>query len=358
MKKSNRHRSKKIGMAPGSLVHVGEVKTAQPAVSIFRFAKDEFSERTLSAEALADLALPDGGEKLWLNVHGAHDVALIRQIGQLFQLHPLVMEDILNTDQRAKVDQYGDYLYIVTRCFHYDAKKMEIGSEQISLVLGKHYVLSFQERATGSFDPVRERLRTAHAAIREQGADYLAYALLDVVVDRYFGILEQMNDAAETLEDLLLRKPNAALLTQIHLLKRASMELRRAVWPLREVINSLLRNESAMFSPSTVLYLRDVYDHTVHFIESLEALRDLLGGMMDIYLSSVSNRVNMEVRALTVVTMLFMPATLISGIFGMNFEHIPWLADLDGFWFALALMASIASLMGLIFWRRQWLSRG
>ena len=185
----------------------------------------------------------------------------------------------------------------------------------------------------------------------------LPISLLDVIVDRYFIVLEQIGDDCESLEDELLRKPTSAVLQNIHKLKRETMELRRAVWPLREVVNALTRNEGGYFQPGTVLYLRDVYDHTVHFIESLESLRDLLAGMLDIYLSSISNRVNMEVRALTVVAMLFMPATLIAGIFGMNFRVMPLLQNPDGFWIAMGMMASIAMFMGLIFWRRQWLSR-
>lgn len=356
MKKNGKLRSKKIGMAPGTLVHVGEVKTKAPTISIFEYDASEVSERTLTANDAATLAMPGEG-KLWLNVHGLHDANLMKQLGETFKLHPLTMEDILNTTQRPKVDRYDDYLFIVTRFFYYDERRMAISSEQISLVLGKHFVLSFQERATGSFEPIRERLRTNRGHIRGLGVDYLTYALLDMVVDRYFGVLEEMGEDCETLEEVLLRKSNAKLLKNIHQLKRSSMELRRAVWPLREVINTLVRNDDKVFTDNTVLYLRDVYDHIVHFIESLESIRDMLGGMMDIYLSSISNRVNMEVRALTVVTMLFMPATLISGIFGMNFEVMPWLKHPDGFWFALGLMGAIAAMMGLIFWRRQWLSR-
>jgi magnesium transporter len=177
------------------------------------------------------------------------------------------------------------------------------------------------------------------------------------VVDRYFIVLEQVGEDCDFLEESLLHRPGEHMLQNIHQLKRETMELRRAVWPLREVINSLVRNESGFFEHETVLHLRDVYDHTVHFIESLEALRDLLAGMLDIYLSTISNRVNIEVRALTVVAMLFMPATLIAGIFGMNFESIPWQSHSNGFWFAIGLMIGIASLMALIFWRRQWLTR-
>lgn len=356
MNKHGKLRSRKTGMAPGSLVHVGEIKTKKPTISIFEYDAKSLTESTLDSSEAAALAMPTKG-KLWLNVHGLHDPDLMKQLGETFKLHPLTMEDILNTTQRPKVDSYDDYLFIVTRFFYYDERRMAINSEQISLVLGKNFVLSFQERATGSFEPIRERLRTDRGHIRNLGADYLAYALLDMVVDRYFEVLEKMGEDCETLEEALLHKSNNKLLKNIHQLKRSSMELRRAVWPLREVINTLVRNDDKFFTANTVLYLRDVYDHIVHFIESLESIRDMLGGMMDIYLSSISNRVNMEVRALTVVTMLFMPATLISGIFGMNFDVMPWLKHPNGFWFALGLMGFIATVMTLIFWRRQWLSR-
>jgi magnesium transporter len=337
-------------------MHVGEVKTRHTALALFRYDAEQLIEQ--SVETLTDLDLtPPPTGVLWLNIHGLHDTTMMAAIGQAFKLHPLALEDILHTDQRPKFDNYPDYLFIVTRFFSYDTDNMTIGSEQVSIVLGRNFVLTFQERPTGSFDPIRERLRANRGLIRAAGADHLAYALLDVIVDRYFIVLEQVGDDCDVLEEELLRKPGTAMLQGIHKLKREVMELRRAVWPLREVINSLIRNDHQFFNPDTILYLRDVYDHTVHFIESLEAIRDLLAGMLDIYLSSISNRVNMEVRALTVVAMLFMPATLIAGIFGMNFKIMPWLADPNGFWFALGLMAGIASVMGLIFWRRQWLSR-
>jgi magnesium transporter len=224
------------------------------------------------------------------------------------------------------------------------------------MVLGRDFLLTFQERSTGIFEPVRQRLRGLHAHICELGIDYLAYSLLDSVVDRYFKVLEEVGDESEALEEVLLHKPTNTELHSIHQLKHVSIELRRAVWPLREVINRLTRNENNFFTPATMPYLRDIYDHTVNFIESLESIRDSLSSMMDIYMASVSNRVNLEVRALTVVAMLFMPATLIAGIFGMNFHEMPWLADKDGFWWAMGLMVGIALLMIMIFWRRQWLT--
>lgn len=319
----------------------------------------DLTERVLSTDELAAFKLSDyakAGKKLWLNIHGVHDAALIKQVGDLFNLHPLVLEDILNTEQRPKIDEFDDYVFLETRSFKYDKDSLAMDSEQISFVLGRDYLLTFQERSTGIFEPVRARMRVAGAHIRDLSVDYLAYALLDSVVDRYFSVLDDVGEASETLEELLLSRPTNTMLHNIHQLKHLSIELRRAVWPLREVINNLTRNENEFFKQTTMPYLRDVYDHAVNFIESLESIRDSLSGMMDIYMASVSQRVNLEVRALTVVAMLFMPATLIAGIFGMNFQSMPLLKNPNGFWWAIGLMASIASVMIIIFWRRQWLS--
>lgn len=356
MKKSQRSRTKKIGMPPGALVHVGEVKAAQAEFSLLRYTSAQCTEQ--STQSLSGLDLKRGEqETLWLNLYGLHDPALMSEVGHAFALHPLVLEDILNTGQRSKLDSYGEYLYFVARFFSYDRDSKAISSEQVSFILGRDFVITFQERKTGSFDPIRERLRADKGLVRKNGADYLAYSLLDIIVDRYFIALEQIGDDCESLEEELLHKPTAEILQNIHQLKREAMELRRAIWLLREVVNALIRNDGGFFQPATIPYLRDVYDHTVHLIESLESVRDLLAGMLDIYLSSISNKVNKEVRALTVVAMLFMPATLIAGIFGMNFKTMPMLHEPDGFWFAMGLMAAIAIVMVLIFWRRQWLGR-
>jgi magnesium transporter len=356
--KLKKHLPKKSMTSVESPVYVGDMDTAKlakPAISKMVYDADTLVECVLTIEELAAFK-PEAGKKLWLNIHGVHDVDLIKQVGKNFKLHPLVIEDILNTEQRPKIDEFDDYLFLETRNFYYDKTNIEASSEQISMVLGKEFLLTFQERATGAFEPIRERLRASGAQIRALGVDYLTYAVLDSVVDRYFSVLEDVNDASEELEDRLLAKPNNSELNTIHQLKHISIELRRAVWPLREVINSLTRNEKGFFQPTTIPYLRDVYDHTVSFIESLESIRDTLSSMMDIYMASVSQRVNLELRALTVVAMLFMPATLIAGIFGMNFIHMPWIEEHNGFWWALGIMACIALVMILIFWRRQWLS--
>jgi magnesium transporter len=356
--KLKKHLPKKSNTSVESPVYVGDMdaaKLAKPAISKMVYDTDTLVECVLTIEELAAFK-PDQNKKLWLNVHGVHDADLIKKIGANFKLHPLVIEDILNTEQRPKIDEFDDYIFLETRNFYYDKANIDASSEQISMVLGRNFLLTFQERATGAFEPIRERLRASGAIIRTLGVDYLTYAVLDSVVDRYFSVLEDVNDASEDLEDRLLAKPNNSELNTIHQLKHISIELRRAVWPLREVINNLTRNEKGFFQPATIPYLRDVYDHTVSFIESLESIRDTLSSMMDIYMASVSQRVNLELRALTVVAMLFMPATLIAGIFGMNFIHMPWIEEHNGFWWALGIMASIALMMILIFWRRQWLS--
>jgi magnesium transporter len=347
-------RSGKTGLPAGSLVHLGERKTERAVITLIEYGPELLQETHF--DSVADCAacapkLP----KVWLNVHGLHEPEVMAEIGRHFKLHPLVLEDILNTDQRPKVDDYGDYLFLVARFFDHDAVNLTVTSEQVSFVIGHDFVLTFQERPTGRFDPVREWLRTDKGRIRQLGCDYLAYALLDLVVDRYFTVLEEIGERSEDLEEALMAKPDAALLQTLHQLKRETLVLRRAIWPLREVINTLVRNEGRFFAPETQLYLRDIYDHTVHLIESLEAIRDLIAGMLDIYLSSISNRVNQEVRALTVVAIIFMPATLISGIFGMNFKAMPLLDAGNGFFIAIGLMIGVASTLGAIFWRRRWI---
>ena len=345
---------KKVGLPPGSLVYVGE-ETASPSV----FSLTEYDADGVIETRFADLSawqnhIPQHHTQ-WLNLHGVNDPALVQAIGTRYGLHPLLLEDILHTDQRPKAESYDDCLFIVMRSVEYDVVAMTLETEQVSLVLMQDTLLSFQERSTGNFEPVRARLRNARGQIRRLGADYLAYALLDAVVDRYYLALEHLSEQTEELEDRLLAKPDQACLQILHTLRRATHSLRRGVGPVRDLLNTLTRNEDGLFQPETGVYLRDVYDHTVHIVESIESLRDLQAGMLDIYLSSLSNRFNVELRALTVITTLFMPATLVTGIFGMNFRHMPVLDLPHGFGLALGLMGTIALIMVAIFWRRNWL---
>ncbi len=354
MSKNRKLRSRKAGLPPGSLVHIGEVKTEQPAFTLIDFDKTSCEEQTpASAEALA--ALPPQHATRWLNVYGLHDAASLATTCNHFALHPLVQEDILNTSQRQKVDSYEHYLYIVLHRYELKRKPLELQQEQISLVVGRDFLLSFQERPSKTFEPVRQRLRAEHNALRGGGSGMLAYSLIDATVDSYFSLIEQLGEHAEQLESEILHQAKPSTLEGIHQLKRCISALRRDLYPLREVLSALHRDAGDFFADDIQLYLRDVYDHSVHIIESLEDLRDLATGLLDVYLSTVSHRVNLEVRTLTVAATIFMPATLIAGIFGMNFHEMPWLEKPDGFQLALALMAGVAGIMLLLFWRRKYL---
>lgn len=352
MKQPRKRHSRKAGLPPGSLVHIGEVKTAHPSLSVVDFGRTGCVETELpNAAALRDYSRHY--EMLWANVYGVHDAETLGEIGKTFGLHPLVVEDILNTDQRQKVDGYGDYLYIVLHRYQFNGGGHHLTQEQISLVIGRDCVLTFQESPSDVFEAVRERLRADRGGLRQGGADTLAYSLLDAIVDGYFGIVEELSDRADKLEEQILTRPKPAALQGIHELKRNLSHLRRNLYPLREVLGSLHRDVGDFFRPEVQLYLRDVYDHTVHILESIEDLRDLATGLLDVYLSTVSHRVNLEVRTLTVVATVFMPASVIAGIFGMNFKVMPWLELPAGFDYALILMAAVAFVMLLLFWRRR-----
>jgi magnesium transporter len=348
-----KRRSTKTGLPPGALVHLGERKIDHAAIGLIEYGPDNLGERQFQSIEESRNFEPTQ-PVLWLNVHGLHEPEVMAEIGRRFKLHPLVLEDILNTDQRPKLDDYGDYLFLVARFFDYDDKDLTVTSEQVSMVIGRNFVLTFQERPTGNFNPIRDRLRENRGQIRRLGADYLAYALLDTVVDRYFAVLEGIGERAEQLEEELMLKATPRVLETLHFLKRETVTLRRAVWPLREIINGLTRG-NGFFGAEVQPYLRDIYDHTVHVIESLEAIRDLIAGLLDIYLSTISNRVNQEVRVLTVIALIFMPSTLLAGIFGMNFKVMPLLDNPNGFGIVVGLMLCVAATLGLIFWRRKWL---
>ena len=350
----NKLRSRKAGLPPGALVHIGEIRTQTPRLTLIDFDADSFTVNEPDSIAALDVISRGNGVR-WLNVHGVHDANLLNAVGERFRLHPLVIEDILNTDQRPKIDDYDEYMFIVVQLYDIGRERNDVSTDQISLVVGRDFVLTFQERPSGTFAPIRQRLHAERSPLRRAGSDYLAYSLLDAIVDSYFSVIERLNDRAEMLEEEILGKPRSNTLQEIHQLKRQVMQLRRILWPLRETLNSLCRGQADFFRPETQLYLRDVYDHTVHVLESLEDLRDLLTGLLDIYLTTVSNRVNLEVRRLTVVATLFMPATLIAGIFGMNFHSMPWLDDADGFRNTLWMMSGVALTMTLVFWYRRLL---
>jgi magnesium transporter len=348
-------RSTKAGLPPGTPVHVGEKKGGRTKITILDYDEAHFQEvetRTV------DECLPfrDKPTVTWINVDGVHEIEILEKLGSCFGLHPLVLEDIANTDQRPKMEDHGDYIYTVLKMLSYNEKKREIVIEQVSLVLGPNFLISFQEERGGDvFGPVREQIRSGKGRIRKLGADYLAYALIDLIVDNYFMILEKLGERIEFLEEELVTNPRSETLQTLHDLKREMIFLRKSVWPLREVIGGLERGESPLIKESTGIYLRDVYDHTIQVIDAVETLRDMLSGMLDIYLSSISNRMNEIMKVLTIIATIFIPLTFVAGVYGMNFRYMPEIGWQWGYPLILVVMAAIGVTMIVYFRRKKWL---
>ncbi|HMK56052.1 MAG TPA: magnesium/cobalt transporter CorA [Dissulfurispiraceae bacterium] len=355
MRKLIKDRSKKIGQPPGTLIHIGDEHLNDVRISVLDYSEDQFREIE-SASAEACYPFKDSDSVTWINIEGLHQPEVFEKLGQCYGLHPLVLEDIMATDQRPKMEDFGDYIFIVLKMITYDGRNGGPDIEQVSLILGKNFVLSFQEGKAGDvFDPIRQRLRTAKGRIRKMGADYLVYGLMDSIVDNYFGVLEKLGEEIEAIEDRLVADPAPETLRFIHALKRDMIFLRKSVWPLREVIGSLERGESTLVTESTGIYLRDVYDHTIQVIDTIETFRDMLSGMLDIYLSSVSNRLNAVMKVLTVISTIFFPLSFIVGLYGMNFKYMPELEWRWGYPTVLVVMLTIAACMLLLFKRKKWL---
>jgi magnesium transporter len=346
--------SKKAGLPPGTLVHIGEKKMDKARITVIDYDEAQFQE--IEASTAEDcFPFKDKPTVTWINIEGIHQVELLEGIGGRFGLHPLVLEDILNTGQRPKVEDFGDYIYIVLKMLYTEEENGEIAEEQLSIILGPTFVISFQEGGGDVFDPIRERIRNGIGRVRKAGADYLAYSLLDSIVDNYFIVLEKLGERIEFLEEELVADPTTETLHIIHALKRDMIFLRKSVWPLREIISVLERGESALIQESTLIYLRDVYDHTIQVIDTVETFRDMVSGMLDIYLSSVSNRMNEVMKVLTIIATIFIPLTLIAGIYGMNFQYMPELGWRWGYPMVWLVMLVVGALMLVYFRRKRWL---
>jgi magnesium transporter len=351
--------SRKAGLPPGTLVYVGEKKAEKVKITVIDYSEDRCEKKVF--RKIEDVFPYRGSPSVtWINIDGLHVVDIIEKTGAHFDIHPLVMEDILNTNQRPKVEDHEDYIFLSFRMTIYDEGSGEVKQEQVSLVLGPDYVISFQEKEGDVFDAIRGRIMTGKGRIRRMGADYLAYSLLDAVVDGYFGVIEKLGDRIETLEEELIEDPGPGTLQTIHDLKREVLYLRKSIWPLREVVSHLEKSESTLIADSTDPYLRDVYDHTIQVIDALETYRDLLSGMVDLYLSSVSNRMNEVMKVLTIIATIFIPLTFIAGIYGMNFDpdsspyNMPELAWYWGYPLTMFAMLVVALLMVLYFRRKNW----
>lgn len=347
-------RSKKAGLPPGTLVHIGEQKAEKVRMTVLDYDEAHFQEKEIETVQEC-FPFKDKPTVTWVNADGLHQVEVLELLGDCFGLHPLVLEDILNTDQRPKMEDFSDYIFVVLKTFDYNDQSDELEPEQISLILGPSFVLSFQEREGTVFNPIRERIRNGQGRIRKMGADYLAYALLDSIVDNYFIVLEKVGEKIEFLEEELVTKPTPDTLQTIHNLKREMIFLRKSVWPLREIIGGLEREEASLIRESTGIYLRDVYDHTIQVMDTIETFRDMISGMLDIYLSSVSNRMNEVMKVLTIIATIFIPLTLIAGIYGMNFQYMPELGWRWGYPMVWLVMLVIGALMLVYFRRKKWL---
>ena len=346
--------STKAGLPPGTLVYVGEKRVESVRVTYLDYDERNVEEKRVSTieECFPFKATPT---VTWINIDGLHDVEMMEKLGKEFDLHPLILEDVLNTGQRPKFEDFEKHFFVVLKMLSYSEELQAVESEQVGLIVGENFVISFQERIGDVFEPIRERIRNNKGRVRKMKADYLAYTLVDAVVDSYFAILERVGDKIESMEEELVSDPTEKTLQQIHAMKREMISLRKSVWPLREVISGLQRSESDLIGEATGIYLRDVYDHTIQIVDTIESFRDMVSGMLDIYLSSISNKMNAVMKVLTIIATIFIPLTFVAGIYGMNFEFMPelkWRYGYAGVWL---IMLIVTFVMVAYFKRKKWL---
>jgi magnesium transporter len=339
------------GTAPGTL-RAPEAPVSSPVkVTLIDYGPDHFEERQLT-DIEQCFPYRDKPTVTWINIEGLHDVDLISRLGKHFGFHPLTLEDVLNCGQRPKLEDYGDYHFMVMKSLYHKDEELEI--EQISFFLSGTYVITLQEVPGDSFEAVRERIRHGKGQIRKMGPDYLLYALVDALVDEFFPVLEAYGERVEELEDEVIDKPTPEILNEIHRIKRELLLVRRTAWPEREVINALQREEAHLIRPETRVFLRDCYDHTIQVIDMVETYRDLASGLLEVYLSSASNRLNEVMKVLTIISTIFIPLNFIAGLYGMNFHRMPELDWRFGYPFALTLMLTVGVLLVIYFRRKRW----
>ena len=347
-------KSHTIGLPPGTYIHLGEKKEKELKVSVIDYDMENLNVRELVSVEEA-FPFKDSPTVSWLNLAGLHDVESLQKIGKHFGIHPLVMEDVLNTGHQPKSEIYDDHVFFIIKMITFNENDRSLEYEQVSLILGENFVISFQEKAGDVFNPVRKRIETTKGRLRKQGADYLLYALLDVVVDNYYLILEKLAGEIEDLEGRALSDPEKKLVQDIQRLKSEIVLLRKSVWPLRDAIDDLMGDDTQLFTPFTMPYLHDLYDHTIHVIDTIETFRDMIAGLMDVYLSSLSIRMNDIMKVLTIIATIFIPLTFIAGIYGMNFENIPELKWEFGYHFIWLIMLGVGGSLLLYFKKKNWI---
>jgi magnesium transporter len=344
---------KKSGLPPGTLTIPEGITPVRPTVTLFEYDTQILKE---TAAELLESEIKENFEGIyWLNIDGLGDIKLFRRIGEQFDIHDLSLEDILNIDQRPKIEEHEGYFLIVVKMISWNTTKSEIDVEQVSLILRNNMVLTFQEKPGDVFTSIRERLRNNKGRIRREGADYLAFALLDAIVDNYFVVFEQLGEQITACENEVIHNPTASTSAKIHALRNRLIMLRRAIWPLREVANELKRVESDMFRDETKPYFKDLYDHTLQIIEAMETYRDVLSGLLDGYQNAVSNRMNEIMKILTIISTLFIPLSFLAGLYGMNFKNMPELEWQWGYHMLLAVMGTLAAGLLLFFRKKRWI---
>lgn len=347
--------ARKSGMPPGSLVYTGsKVVSGDAKITLFDFDEQHCIEKTLD-KIEESLPFANASSVTWINVDALQIPGVLEASGKTLALHPLVLEDILNTEQRPKYEDYGDYIYIVVKMLDLEGPENQMTIEQLSLVIGANYVISFQERPGDVFNPVRERIRKGIGRIRKLRPDYTAYAIIDSVVDRYFDVIDFIGEKIEKLENELVSNPKPDTLRRIHDLRRELIFVRKSVWPLREVIASMQRADSDLIHESTNIYLRDLFDHVIRTTDSVDTYRDMLSGMQDVYLSSISNRTTEVMKVLTLFSSIFLPLTFITGLFGMNFHNFPQLDWKYGFQGTLIVLVVLGISMFAFFKHKKWI---
>lgn len=351
MLKFEKGRSKKSGLAPGTPILIGKSLTKEPTIEIIEYSESEFI-RLKNADITKIRKPLEKDRRIWINVNGI-EINTLQKIGEIFNIHPLVIEDIVNTDQRPKCEEYDENIYTVLKMINICEDEIEF--EQLSIVFGKNYVITIQEQEGDIYEPIRMRIQLSKGEIRKSESDYLAYALIDSTVDHYFKFLEEIGEEIEELEEEIVGSPKMSTMRKVHSLKLELIMLRRVIWPLREAIGALQRSENKLIGKKTKIYLRDVYDHVIYTIDQIETYRDIVSGMLDIYLSSLSNKINEVMKVLTVITTIFMPLSFIAGIYGMNFENMPELKSEFGYPLVLIFMAIIGISMFLYFRNKKWI---
>ncbi|MGE5401811.1 MAG: magnesium/cobalt transporter CorA [Ignavibacteriales bacterium] len=359
MKKLIKNSGKKAGQIPGSLIYMGEKRDEKVRINLTAYSSKDFIEKkSINIEDIQQYV--NTSENLWVNIDGIHQTGIIEEIGSIFDIHPLTLEDILNNAHRPKTEDNGQYIFIVMKMLGFERGSNSVQVEQVSLIIGKGYVISFQENETDEFEVVRDNLRKNKGRTRELGADYLSYRMLDIVIDNYFAVLEKMGELIEGLEDELIEKPTRDTLQKIYKLKNDMIIIRRAIWPLREVISGLEKTESELVSKTTFPYLRDLYDHIIQLIDTNENYREMVAAMMDIYLSSISNRLNEIMKVLTIISTFFIPLNFIAGLYGMNFNtavskyNMPELNYYYGYPMVIGVMLMVALILLVYFKRKKW----